>query len=94
MWGEPPLTLFIFLHLIPFLIILFAVPSVPHNVKPNFTNCFAKSTPSFLCLSFKEINASPLVGREFCEAIWLLAYAKSQMASQNSLPTKGMAFIL
>ena len=52
---------------LPFFIILFAVPSVPHNVKPNFTNCFAKSTPSFLCLSFKEINANPFVGKEFCD---------------------------
>ena len=26
MWGEPPLTLFIFLHLIPFFFIIFANP--------------------------------------------------------------------
>jgi len=53
----------------PFFFIAFAVPSVPHNVKFNSNNFFAKSIPSFLCLSFKEINANPLVGSEFQAAI-------------------------
>ena len=39
------------------------------RVKFNLTNCFAKSIPSFLCLSFKEINANPFVGNEFPEEI-------------------------
>ena len=69
MCGEPPLTLFIFLHLIPFLLILFAVPSVPHNLKPNFTSCFANLTPSSLWLFFKEMKANPFVGRELAAAI-------------------------
>ena len=35
----------------------------PHNLKPTI-NCFVKTTPSFLCSSFKEINVNP-VGNEF-----------------------------
>ena len=46
-----------------------AVPPVPLNVKFNFNNCFAKSTPSTLCEFFKEINANPFVGNEFDAAI-------------------------
>ena len=42
---------------------------MPQRVKFNLTNFFAKSIPSFLYLSFKEINANPFVGKEFPEEI-------------------------
>ena len=45
-WGDPSLTLLTFLHLIPFFLIIFAVPSVPQSVKFNSTNFFAKFIPS------------------------------------------------
>ena len=65
MWGDPPLTLFIVLHFIPCLRMYSAVPPVPHKVKFNFINCFARSTPSSLWPSLREINARPFVGNEF-----------------------------
>ena len=46
----------------PFLFIIFAVPGVPHNEKFNSISFSANFTPSFLCLSFKEIKANPFVG--------------------------------
>ena len=55
----------IFLHFIPFLIKISAVPLVADKENPNFSNLCA--TPIISCLweSLTDKNAKPFVGNEF-----------------------------
>ena len=74
-WGDPLLTLLIFLHFIPCFFMCSAVPLVAQRLNFNFNNSFARWIPSFLWESFNEINARPFIGKELADAIWLFAKA-------------------